>query len=155
MSSIIKVDTIQTAAGGTPTAADLGLDVSGNALQVVQSITASQISTTSTSYVASGLSANITPASTSSKVLISLTFWPNIGGDDGFVTFYRDSTNVLNGYAFRYSNTAENCLTVQYLDSPSTTSQITYQPYYFAGSGSTFYLNGNNRMATFILTEFA
>jgi len=28
MASIIKVDTIQTAAGGTPTAADLGLNMS-------------------------------------------------------------------------------------------------------------------------------
>jgi hypothetical protein len=35
MASILKVDTIQTAAGGTPTAADLGLNVSGGVLQVV------------------------------------------------------------------------------------------------------------------------
>ena len=34
MSSIIKVDTIQTAAGGTPTAADLGIDREGEIIQV-------------------------------------------------------------------------------------------------------------------------
>ena len=33
MTSILKVDTIQTAAGGTPTAADLGLNVSGSIVQ--------------------------------------------------------------------------------------------------------------------------
>ena len=35
MTSIIKVDQIQTAAGGVPTAADLGLNVSGSVVQTV------------------------------------------------------------------------------------------------------------------------
>lgn len=34
MSSILKVDTIQTAAGGTPTAADLGINITGSVVQV-------------------------------------------------------------------------------------------------------------------------
>jgi hypothetical protein len=34
MTSIIKVDQIQTAAGGTPTAADLGLNVSGSVVKM-------------------------------------------------------------------------------------------------------------------------
>ena len=36
MTSILKVDTIQTTAGGAPTAADLGINVSGSLLQVVE-----------------------------------------------------------------------------------------------------------------------
>ena len=36
MTSIIKVDQIQTAAGSTPTAADLGVNISGSLLQVVE-----------------------------------------------------------------------------------------------------------------------
>ncbi len=36
MTSIIKVDQIQTLAGTAPTAADLGINVTGSVLQVVQ-----------------------------------------------------------------------------------------------------------------------
>lgn len=36
MASIIKVDTIQTAAGGTPTAADLGINREGEIIQVAR-----------------------------------------------------------------------------------------------------------------------
>ena len=36
MTSIIKVDQIQTASGATPTADDLGINVSGSLLQVVE-----------------------------------------------------------------------------------------------------------------------
>ena len=74
MASILKVDQIQTAAGGTPTAADLGINTSGNVLQVVTATSESAGATTSTSFV-SYMSANITPSSTSSKILlIHLTF---------------------------------------------------------------------------------
>lgn len=34
MTSILKVDTIQTAAGGTPTVADLGIDIAGSVVQI-------------------------------------------------------------------------------------------------------------------------
>jgi len=36
MTSIIKVDQIQNAAGGVPTAGDLGINTTGTVLQVVQ-----------------------------------------------------------------------------------------------------------------------
>ena len=36
MTSIIKVDTLQKANGATPTAADLGINVTGTVLQVVE-----------------------------------------------------------------------------------------------------------------------
>ena len=39
MTSIIKVDQIQTAAGAVPTAADLGINVTGSVVQVVQMYT--------------------------------------------------------------------------------------------------------------------
>jgi hypothetical protein len=73
MASIIKVDTIQTAAGGTPTAADLGLNTTGSVLQVVQSTFGSEVDVSSSTYVDSGLSGTITPTSTSSKILILVT----------------------------------------------------------------------------------
>jgi len=76
MASIIKVDTIQTAAGGTPTAADLGLNVTGSVLQVVQDVNGNEFSLngTSTAYFDSPLSITITPKSSTSKFLIQWCF---------------------------------------------------------------------------------
>ena len=42
----------------------------GSVLQVVQATTSTEVSTTSTSYVSAGLSASITPTSSSNKILI-------------------------------------------------------------------------------------
>ena len=71
MTSILKVDTIQTAAGGTPTAADLGLNVSGSILQVVSVTKADTFSVSGATFTdITDLSASITPTSTNSKILI-------------------------------------------------------------------------------------
>jgi len=51
MTSIIKVDQIQTTAGGTPTAADLGLNVSGSLNDIYHARTFNEVSTSSTSPV--------------------------------------------------------------------------------------------------------
>lgn len=45
----------------------------GKVLQVVQSVLTAHTATTSTSYVASGLSATITPASATSKILVMIS----------------------------------------------------------------------------------
>jgi hypothetical protein len=71
MTSIIKVDQIQTAAGGTPTAADLGLNVTGSVLQVQRHSFTNQTSIGSTSYVSvSGSSFTFTPKASSSTLII-------------------------------------------------------------------------------------
>lgn len=72
MTSIIKVDTLQTAAGGVPTAADLGINTTGTVLQAVRngSRYASHVGTTSTSFVASGIYVDITPKKIGSTILV-------------------------------------------------------------------------------------
>jgi len=81
MTGALKVDTIQNTSGGTPTAADLGLNVSGSVLQVVsQSFNPSVISTTSTSMVNTGLSLGLTMSSASNKCFIM------ISGGHGYVS---------------------------------------------------------------------
>lgn len=52
MTSIIKVDTLQTAAGGVPTAADLGINTSGTLNNIYHKRTSVETSTSSTSPVA-------------------------------------------------------------------------------------------------------
>jgi hypothetical protein len=76
MSSILKVDQIQTAAGGTPTAADLGLNVSGSVLQVKNVVMTGIFSNSSAgSYVLVGdgtnsLQLSITVSSATNKVIL-------------------------------------------------------------------------------------
>lgn len=72
MTSILKVDTIQTTAGAAPTASDLSLDIAGSVVQFVRNSVTSNITTTSSSYVASGLSVTITPKFSTSKLLVKV-----------------------------------------------------------------------------------
>ena len=71
MSSIIKVDTIQTAAGGTPTAADLGLNTTGSVLnaKIVDVTPPSNISITTDTF-AQLFSEDYTPVSSNSTILV-------------------------------------------------------------------------------------
>ena len=69
MASIIKVDQIQTAAGGTPTAADLG--ITGSTLQAKNTVVRGRVTGTNYSTaVDTGLSVTLTPHSASSKFVI-------------------------------------------------------------------------------------
>ena len=151
MTSIIKVDTIQTSAGGTPTASSLGIDIGnvGKIGQVVSQSTGGTLSTSSTSFV-QNFSASITPSSTSSKILIAANSGridSNTNGNQIAFTIYRDGTNLFDptvGISTYYFDTAvaHGNMSISYLDSPSTTSAITYYMYYrVAGGGGTVWLN--------------
>ena len=117
----------------------------GKVLQVVQATTTSSSSTTSSSFVATALSVDITPTSSSNKIFVSAStpMHGTSGGWDFWGTIYRDSTNLGSsaGLAtcFGGSNTEANNASMIYLDSPSTTSQITYKVYHRTNSG-----NGTN-----------
>ena len=71
MTSIIKVDQIQTAAGGVPTAADLGLDQQSAVLNVWQNTLNSTQILSSDAYVdITSASFTVTPQSVNSRFLI-------------------------------------------------------------------------------------
>jgi len=83
MSSIIKVDTIQTAAGGTPTAADLGLNTTGTIVGFY-SFLFPTIQTASTSLVRQEASNNsYTPKFNNSTfyILWNLGGWTDVDAD--------------------------------------------------------------------------
>ena len=113
----------------------------GKVLQVVQATDTAETDTTSTSYVATGLSVNITPSSSSNKVLIiAMGILDNLSsGTAPKVTIYRDSTNIGidNGLSRNY-NTARLIVPVSLskLDTPSSTSQITYKVYLKSATGA-------------------
>jgi hypothetical protein len=97
MSSIIKVDQIQLADGSTPTAGDLGLNTTGSVLQVVQGqydIATSVNSGTPTSII----DLNITPSSTSSKILVTTQLWLwHRNYYTGYAGIFRGSLDITLG----------------------------------------------------------
>jgi len=181
MASIIKVDTIQTAAGGTPTAADLGLNTTGSVLQVVEERYTARVSTSSTNWSSTGFTASITPKSTSSKILVSLHMGA-VGNstDDGaaYFKFYRDGVVLPDsfgpddgsrpGVAFGARPSSQyryQTVSMQMLDSPSTSSTTEYQLWWRIPSYGTAYTNTRGgyidnaesprAVTTLILTEIA
>ena len=114
----------------------------GSILQVVQTVdSTSPYSITSTSYVDAGsLSVNITPASSSNKILIMATTNCQVFRQEDEATaglrLLRDSTEIIE-YPYAFVLEAESssnsrvfyCLNhpATYLDSPSSTSQLTYK----------------------------
>ena len=123
----------------TPTSA---VQPTGSFLQVVQTVdSTSPYSITSTSYVDAGsLSVNITPASSSNKILIMATTNCQVFRQEDEATaglrLLRDSTEIIE-YPYAFVLEAESssnsrvfyCLNhpATYLDSPSSTSQLTYK----------------------------
>lgn len=138
---------------------DASLVGRGRVLQVVQDtkLDRSEISVSSagTFVDISGLSVAITPSATSSKILI-LAFVngsQNVGSAGGFFTLKRDSTEIFRGDAASsrqratgnlasYSNAYINGNTPVFLDSPSSTSELTYKVSVCSdGSNTTVYIN--------------
>jgi uncharacterized phosphosugar-binding protein len=128
----------------------------GAILQVVQTVKTDTFSVASTSYTdITGLSASITPASSGSTILVIVDAkLSNSSADASMLKLLRNSTDIYIGDAAgsrirastssgfasnEINNTIAFCL-----DSPSTTSSITYKAQVRSQSG-TAYLN---RMST-------
>jgi hypothetical protein len=151
---------------GTIAAADLATGVGGKVLQVVTATDSTNRTTTSTSFVTGSntLSVSITPSSASNKIFVSVSSSIVNGSGDGFVfaTIYRGATNLgeaTNGMASVNSVTgvtairAPLCMTI--LDSPSSTSALTYQVYFRSNNASyTANLNGGNETVKGSITAF-
>ena len=141
----------------------LGAGVGGKVLQVVTATTTSTVNTSSTSFVTTGLTANITPSSTSSKIQILCLggeINTNASGRDSQVTIYRDSTHLGNGIAgmgtiYAASSRVHSIPSIGYLDSPSSTSALTYAMYFRNGGGSQVSFDSNACKASIILMEIA
>jgi len=150
--STLFVDTINEKTSGN------GTNIPGHVVQVVQGSTTTHLNTSSTSYVDSGLSASITPSSTSNKilVLVSLHAGTTDSGGNGAETaiqLLRGSTQIAEYQRgiFHYDSTGgtshvDAVISLCKLDSPSTTSSVTYKPQVKTSSG-TFRVNDYNSSA--------
>lgn len=135
--SQIKVDSI-VPSGGVVSGANGGI------IQVVQVTKTDQFATSNTSYTdVTGMSATITPRSTSNKILVRVCVMIGTGNtaNDNFIRVLRGSTNILTtDYCVRNDEGTSNNTeyTIEVLDSPSTTSATTYKLQALAESNEIF-----------------
>jgi len=128
-------------AGNVLTAAQMN-DLRGafRILQLVNDYDTSTITTTSTSFVATNASVTITPSATSSKIFLIgsvYAFKNSSAGADTYLSFDRDGTTI--SAETRYTQDTANyriSTAVVYLDSPSSTSALTYTLEWKVSSGT-------------------
>lgn len=137
-------DTIDVPSGATldVTGATVSGLSAGKVLQVVQTVKTDTFTRTSSGGDVgdvTGLSVSITPSSTSNKVLVlANVMHGSASGQENYVKIVRDSTDVYVGDAAgsrqrmsasaRESNTGgQSQAAMVFLDSPNTTSSVTYK----------------------------
>ena len=143
--------------------------VGGKVLQVVSSIATIETTISSQSFADTGLSASITPSSTSSKIFIMISQTCDISDNTdtvyGGIKLLRGTTSILepgarneNGPYLIGSGQVQslfNVIAINYLDSPSTTSATTYKTQgaiYAAQDQITFQKTGANNQGKSIIT---
>ena len=139
----------------------------GQVIQVVTATDSTERTSTSTSFVTASntLSVSITPSSASNKVFITAGLsvgTPDVNNRTMFFTIYRGATDLGaasdKGLAVYYGGYVLDMFSpvvgmpVSILDSPNTTSAITYQVYFRVGSG-TGYINYVNTKASITAFE--
>ena len=150
---------VLTVAGGVPSWATPA-GGGGKVLQVIQDTVVGTVATTSSSYQATGLSVSITPSAATSKVLVMVSVnavakpTSTNNGSGVKIQARRDSTEIVfaGDWIAATNNLDYNSLgsvSFSYLDSPATTSAITYDVR-FANfvSGQTAYINNYNSSDT-------
>lgn len=133
---------------------------SGSVLQVVQATKTDTFSTNSTSFTdITGLSVSITPSNANNKILVSFQITCGIYGDiaHGYVNLVRNSTNIFSAdsagsrtpatkvFNFSQQDGTMHTHAAEYLDSPSSTSAITYKLQLKSSNTSQVHINRSGR----------
>jgi hypothetical protein len=137
----------------------------GVVLQVVNATYSTQVTTTSATFVTTNLTASITPKFSTSKILIQSTcpIFIDTGGNGVGLSLYKGGSLIFNpsavntgtaGYVYMYGASATLVpATLQYLDSPATTSSTTYTIYFCRyGAAGTAYVNYGTTTGTSVIT---
>jgi hypothetical protein len=137
----------------------------GNVLQVVQGTFATETSNSTSTFADTGLSASITPTSSSSKILVLVnhsTNYKTSGSSDNSLSLriVRGSTTISTFAEYLgWTNSALNLIfsaSYSYLDSPATTSSTTYKTQFASTySSNQVRICANNSPATITLMEIA
>jgi len=170
--ALSKIDVANMLTGATPVAngGTALTSLAGFVKQVVQGTKTNQFETTATSFATSGLEVAITPSATSSKILIMAstsaihTATTSAGGET-LVKFYKNhasisSTAIGDEYQVAksrqdgsYTQEAGGGGTAMFLDSPSTTEEITYTVFAKINSGTNGRIGQNNHGSTITVME--
>ena len=134
----------------------------GKILQVsdMAVITSAQNISSSTYVDLTGFSINITPSSSSNKIFMCANISTSVeaSGRGYGLKFLRDSTVVYDSNALyvHYPNSSERDMTTwNFIDSPSSTSQITYKIQVGTQSGQEIKFQESSIKSTFYLMEIA
>ena len=147
-------DTFTVPSGATIVNSGTATGFGGGKLgQVVSTALKTTVTTTSATYVdVTGLTVDITPTATDSKVLVQVSM--NVEAENGYISsikLVRDSTDIVGDAAGdrdrgtfwvkgHYTATMYN-QAILYLDSPATTSAVTYKLQWLIETGGTYALN--------------
>lgn len=141
----------------------------GTVLQVVQGSTTTGVSMSSTTQTDTGLSASITPTSTTSKILVlvhqnGLVKSSGNAANDIGIYLYRDSSQISKvvayaGYTGANGNIYGETVSTAYLDSPATTASVIYKTKFNnpdgGASGGTVDVQNGASQSTITLMEIA
>ena len=179
MTSTLKINNLDTASGTTitvPTGKQLivtdegAVRVPGAVLQVVQATDAANTVANSTSFAAMPLQADITPKSTSSKILCMVTGGvdTNTAGRGAGTTIFRtisggSGVNLATsnggqqrfGYDIAHSRRLQITSAMQFLDAPSTTSSVNYRVYLQSTASANVEYPGTYQTKVMMLMEIA
>jgi len=161
----VTADDLATSLDLTGKTVTLPSGTGGKVLQVVQNTYSTSTSVGGSAYTDTGLSATITPSSTSSKVLVlvhqPMTHLVDINSDRLNITrLVRGSTEILSSRTLTQHEGGVNraydstYMGHTYLDSPATTSATTYKTqFYIDGTTSDLYAQWGGGTSTMILME--
>ena len=135
----------------------------GSVLQVQTfALAGVRIATSSSTFTATQLTVNITPTSSNSKIYISVCGSGNTeaAGRTLRYTIYRDSTDIGGsslGFGQLYSSAGRmhTPIAASIVDSPATTSQVTYTFYVNANNGTIEFPSSTAEKATITAMEIA
>jgi len=115
----------------------------GKVLQVVTGVTYTSTTSTSATYADTSLTASITPSATSSKILIMVNQFMRKNQTNTYIGYklFRDTTELnYIGDLIAYTQNSDsdaNGIGTTYLDTPSSTSSITYKTQFATLNGGT------------------
>jgi hypothetical protein len=133
----------------------------GAVLQVVNATYATSTTTASTAYSSTGLTASITPTSASSKILVLVSCVTYTNGNTRGISMQlaRGATTVWGNtgayVSYAGSSTVVSTFSLNYLDSPATTSSTTYTLKFSAPDSATVTVQWDNQTSVMTLMEIS
>ena len=136
----------------------------GTVLQVVQATYGTEVSSSTGTYIDTGLTANITPSSSSNKILVLVSqngIQKRTGNTYMGLQLQRSGSSIAQ-MAVTAAGTGDTSIndvgtvSINYLDSPATTASITYKTQFNSnGLVAATYVQRDSALSSIILMEIA